>query len=53
MITELEDCSLNFCVNEDSDDRVIRELNGTFGWELVVLHTTPSMFNRLLVHFWR
>ena len=25
----------------------------TFGRELVVLHTTPSMFSKLLVHAWR
>ena len=24
--------------------------SGTFGWELVVSHTTPSMFNELFVH---
>ena len=24
-----------------------------FGWELVVLHTTPSMFSKLVLHAWR
>ena len=23
---------------------------GLFGWELVILHTTPSMFGKILVH---
>ena len=33
-------------------NRVILKLNMTCGWELVVLHTTPSMFGMLLVHGW-
>ena len=33
--------------------RVILLLNVTFGGELVVLHTTPSMYDRFLVHAWR
>ena len=33
--------------------KVICLLNVTFGRELVGLHTTPSMFGKLLVHGWR
>jgi hypothetical protein len=33
--------------------RVILRLNMTFGRELVVLLTKPSMFGKLLVHAWR
>ena len=27
--------------------------NGTIGWELAVLHTTPYMFGKFAVHAWR
>ena len=33
--------------------RVILYLNMNFGRELVVLHTTLSMFGKFLVHAWR
>ena len=33
--------------------RVILELKMTFGQELVVLHTSPCMFGKFLVHAWR
>ena len=34
-------------------NRDILYLNMTLGWDLVVLHTTPSMFGKNLVHVWR
>ena len=28
-------------------------LNGTFGQELIVVHTTPPIISKFLVHAWR
>ena len=33
--------------------RVILLLNMTFGWDLVLLHTIPSLFGKFSVHAWR
>ena len=35
------------------DSRVFLYLNMTFGWKLVVLHTTPATFSKFSVHAWR
>ena len=36
-----------------NDVEVILKFKGTFCWELVVSHTTPSMFGKFSVHAWR
>jgi hypothetical protein len=35
------------------DGRVFLYLIMTFGWKLVVLHTTPAIFSKFSVHSWR
>ena len=42
----------NFKANFLCSIRVILQINYSFGWELVVLHTMLSMFSKFLVHAW-